>query len=157
MSLRYGRTFYRTSIAWTPGYCGMLMIECVIGHSFTNGATLSCLWPLLLDSHGISPLWPPKRASYAAIKFSDYVQFLFHNGSTKTHECFSVYIFPWNTLISDYCFTLTFYMLNFSEETRTCIYISCSPHWHDMGTWNHSWCKTRPYLFYHDIYFVKPK
>ena len=44
-------------------------------------------------------------------------------------------------------FSINLYVLNFSEETKTCIYILCNPQWQDTGSWNPSSSKTRTYLF----------
>ena len=75
-----------------------------------------------------------------------------------------------------YLSLLNLYMLNFSEGTKTYIYINViPPHWHDTGIWNSSSSKTKTYLLYiinimgadvvtvsrqgisnHNIYFVEP-
>ena len=46
--------------------------------------------------------------------------------------------------------TLTLYVLNFSEGTKTYkfTFYVIPPHWHDTGSWNPSSSKTRTYLFY---------
>ena len=46
-------------------------------------------------------------------------------------------------------YSLTLYVLNFSEETKPYIYIyAIPPHWRDPGNWNRSTSKTRINLFY---------
>ena len=44
---------------------------------------------------------------------------------------------------------LALYMLNFSEGSKHLFtFYVIPPHWHDTGSWNHSWCETRTCLFY---------
>ena len=43
------------------------------------------------------------------------------------------------------CKLLTLYMLNFSEVIT---FYVIPPHWHNTGSWNPSWHKTRTFFFY---------